>query len=406
MSHFTVLVIGENPEEQLAPYNENTSSCDKEWLEFGDEEDEYLKKYNEGEKEMIKMPDGRLLFSWDDEFKKKDAIGFGTNTHEVPDNLEKVMVKHKDRYPTFENFMEEWAGYEERDPQTGRYGHWHNPNAKWDWYELGGRWSGYFKLKDHIQEKTSITQAEKMVLALNYGLTVNVVDKYIDLFKKGKDAVEKEMFNNPISGGFHFQRDLENIIKPKYDTAKLGATGLGANIAKGGYADQALKKDIDFEGMVKEAEDKAKNKYEKLERLLGETIPKLEYSWEEVLEGEKFKEWDINKKRDFYHGQEAKNIINKAVDNKSLSDDDRSFLRWLEIEDYQCSKEDYIKKAGEDCISTYALVKDGKWYKKGDMGWFGCSSNEKDQKKWNEEFIDILKNLPDDTMLSVYDCHI
>lgn len=35
----------------------------------------------------------------------------------------------------------------EVDKTTGRKGYWHNPNAKWDWYELGGRWRGTLKLK-------------------------------------------------------------------------------------------------------------------------------------------------------------------------------------------------------------------------------------------------------------------
>ena len=37
MSHFTVMVIGDNPEEQLAPYQENNmGDCPQEYLEFND----------------------------------------------------------------------------------------------------------------------------------------------------------------------------------------------------------------------------------------------------------------------------------------------------------------------------------------------------------------------------------
>ena len=28
------------------------------------------------------------------------------------------------------------------DEETGKHGYWENPNAKWDWYQLGGRWPG------------------------------------------------------------------------------------------------------------------------------------------------------------------------------------------------------------------------------------------------------------------------
>ena len=33
------------------------------------------------------------------------------------------------------------------DDETGKRGYWENPNAKWDWYRLGGRASGLMKLK-------------------------------------------------------------------------------------------------------------------------------------------------------------------------------------------------------------------------------------------------------------------
>ncbi len=33
------------------------------------------------------------------------------------------------------------------DSITGKKGYWHNPNARWDWYSIGGRWAGKLKLK-------------------------------------------------------------------------------------------------------------------------------------------------------------------------------------------------------------------------------------------------------------------
>ena len=40
------------------------------------------------------------------------------------------------------------------------------------------------------------------------------------------------------------------------------------------------------------------------------------------------------------------------------------------------------------------------------MGWFGMTSNEKEQNDWNKEFYDMIKSLPEDTLLTVVDCHI
>jgi hypothetical protein len=57
-------------------------------------------------------------------------------------------------------------------------------------------------------------------------------------------------------------------------------------------------------------------------------------------------------------------------------------------------------------LTTFALIKDGKWYEKGDMGWWGMVGNEKDEKEWDDEFKKLISDLPDDELISIYDCHI
>jgi len=44
--------------------------------------------------------------------------------------------------PDFDRFVRSFTDYQHRDPQTGRYGRWLNPIGYWDWWELGGRFSG------------------------------------------------------------------------------------------------------------------------------------------------------------------------------------------------------------------------------------------------------------------------
>lgn len=70
------------------------------------------------------------------------------------------------------------------------------------------------------------------------------------------------------------------------------------------------------------------------------------------------------------------------------------------------SRGDFIEKARRSCAVTFAVLYNGKWYEKGEMGWWGMVSNEKDQNEWNDQFYELLESLPDDTLLSVYDCHI
>lgn len=145
MSHFAVAVISDGTktiEELLAPYQENNmEDCPKEFLEFNDIEEEYREEYENGGGEYVFMPDGRRLLPWDEEFRVKGGIGFGTDTHKVPDYLERRLIPFKETFPTFEDYMRDWC-VEEKDPETGKYGYWENPNAKWDWYQVGGRWCG------------------------------------------------------------------------------------------------------------------------------------------------------------------------------------------------------------------------------------------------------------------------
>ena len=101
MSHFTVLVVGDNQDEQLAPFCEQTDN--PEYLEFNDETEEAEEKYE----------------------------------------------TEKDKYSTFEEFVSEYYGYEWNETEGG-YGYYTNPRAKWDWYQLGGRWTGFFKMKQGI----------------------------------------------------------------------------------------------------------------------------------------------------------------------------------------------------------------------------------------------------------------
>ena len=51
----------------------------------------------------------------------------------------------REKYPTIDKFAKEHFGYRK---VNGRYGYMSNPNAKWDWYSEGGRWSGYLTNKE------------------------------------------------------------------------------------------------------------------------------------------------------------------------------------------------------------------------------------------------------------------
>lgn len=304
MSHLTVLVIGPNPEKQLAPYQENnTGDCPKEYLEFHDVEEKYREQYEE--------------------------------------------ISHEEKYATFEEFIKDRAGYKEKDEVTGKYGYWENPNAKWDWYAFEGHWRGFFKLK-HPNQKTVLG---------SLGAFCNL---------------------------------------PEFDS------------------DQALKKDIDFEGMEEAEAQRAKEKYEMVERFFGGEIPKIEHRWKDIIneKNEKYNKMNHNEKREFYHTQPALMKIKELrkqcwpENTCPFSKEERKMLVWLDLENFQCSKEEYIQTAKAQAYTTFAVIKDGKWYERGEMGWWGCASNEMEEDEWCNKFHTLIHDLPDETLLSVYDYHI
>lgn len=322
MSHFTVLVVGSDYKKQLEKYweldlKEEDAIKDPRSV-FNDKTDEYLDEYQNKTIEKVLMPDGRELFKWDEEFLVQNPKNPLCKNTVIPENLEIKKYKFSELYETFDIFMTEWHGSTKLS--NGRYGYYYNPNAKWDWYQVGGRWNGFFKLKEGITGEC------------------------------GKPGV--------------FGDKRESLS---------------------GRADIARKGDIDFEGMRSEYVDECYADYVKFHDIVsGREIPK----WSEFLE----KYNNIEEARDSYWENE---VIKDLTKNK-----------FFDFEYFIKPKDEFLKWARNNAIATYALLYQGNWHEKGEMGWFGISSNEKNEDLWLEEFNNILDSLPDDEILTIVDCHI
>jgi len=214
-------------------------------------------------------------------------------------------------YSSFEAYCDEQRGFVKAS--DGRWGYTYNPNAKWDWWQIGGRFPNRF-----------------LVLA---GLQ--------DCIPSAKDD------------------DGESAIPPEgYQ-----------------YADAARKKDICWDVMRKIAVDTVEKRYQKcvrafetkdltdfgpLCRILDEGIS----AWGEML---------------YLKGE----TLDEYKARKGATDLDR----------YMCH--------------TYAFIdRNGDWAGSGDMGWFGISSNDKDERAWNDEIQKLMNEAKDDDFLAIVDCHI
>jgi hypothetical protein len=131
MSHYSVLIIGKDPERQLYPYEE-----------LAGEEDP----------DPDRTPsDPRLEFAVD-----VPAGEFEAKAREIIANLETEGVSSpsaglSERYRRLldqgraEDILAHWFGGQKR--RNGDWGRYRNPNAQWDWFRFGGRWAGKLLLK-------------------------------------------------------------------------------------------------------------------------------------------------------------------------------------------------------------------------------------------------------------------
>lgn len=298
MSHFAVMVIGENPEQQLAPYHE---------FECTGENDQYVQDVDITDDVRKQMADEKETLA-----EALEYHGIGEDRIVECESLVNRNDKHKFGYAIVRNG--------ELIKAVDRT----NPNKKWDWYLLGGRFTGHFKVKN------------------------------------GQDGA-------------------------------VGKPGLLTAPAPTGYADALLKGSVDIDGMRNEAENKARERYRRFHALLGDApFPK---TWESVRNENA---GNIDAARRAYHEQIA---------IKRLAGDDE--FRWEDrIERYAVAEDEFAKVARDEALVCFAVVKDGKWYERGRMGWWACVSDEKDRDVWCQEFSKLIDSVSDDTLLSVYDCHI
>lgn len=105
----------------------------------------------------------------------------------------------------------------EVDPVMGKRGYWQNPNAKWDWYQIGGRWSGYF---EHNGKEYNTIPVDWYPEGIDQKRYDNAIADY-NKWKSGV-ASEEEL---PFELAF-FKREY---IEEKYPTAEFYAMIRAAN---------------------------------------------------------------------------------------------------------------------------------------------------------------------------------
>ncbi len=161
-------------------------------------------------------------------------------------------------------------------------------------------------------------------------------------------------------------------------------------------ADQAFKMDIDFEKTRDRFVKKAQKEYDKIAGLFEGAIPQLRYLWNDPI----FKNMGIDEKRKFYHDQKAMRRVDKA---RKLHP--AVLNLFFNIENYQGIKDDYIKRYRELAFTTFAVLKDDKWYERESGHLFESTKDNKYLERWSKECNDLIDSASEDVLLSVYICH-
>ena len=62
---------------------------------------------------------------------------------------------------------------------------------------------------------------------------------------------------------------------------------------------------------------------------------------------------------------------------------------------------------GANCpVAPFAILHDGNWMEKGEMGWWGISDDKYTEENWAKFFKDFIEKLDPETEITIVDCHI
>lgn len=199
MSHFTVLVhipfeevqngdISKLLAEKLQPFHEfECTGIKDQYVQEYDETEEQLASYEIDTTDVV-YKDGEIFGTRYSEqcesFWKRNEIGISSEDEFILPNgyelRENTLLKE---VYTFEEYLSTWHGYaldgKHSDFRDGRFYSYSNPNRKWDWWTVGGRWKGHFLTKDG--KKEDLIQFKDWDLV---GAMATAVQNHVHFFEK------------------------------------------------------------------------------------------------------------------------------------------------------------------------------------------------------------------------------
>lgn len=357
MSHFTVVVVGEDVEGQLAPYDEDISVAPYRRYWDSDEIERWEGILSEGDNERpVLTPAGEKA------------------------TLEEIVAVYNERYgEDGELFVDDGGIYEMTT---------YNPKSRWDWYQIGGRWQGYFavRLWSSQSQAWNTIHDEAVMRGLEPEAAVAEADRY---------------------------RDARTVFAPTLGEPSWMSEGKDvpsvAGVLVPSEADVLLRGDVDAEAMRTAAATSAGEWWDRVHAVVAD-LPEAT-PWEDFVLRVKEKEFGIEEAREQYHAQaRIKAVAEHDRAEAQKKDDAQILVGWGGdgVDEYQrYTREQYIERARAAACAPYAYIYKGEWVEPGTMGWFGMSTDtELSRTEYHARFNEMFDSLPADTPLALADCHI
>lgn len=401
MSHFTCLVIGANYEDQLAPFHEyECTGRNDQYVQDVDITEDARAEYADYTRSMMVNDEtGERVDAYDDRFYRDptpeetakigplagsggghgmcwtsrdwgDGLGYRTKIHYTPDGWTEQRVPISE-LQTFAEFVEDYYGAEAipfgQQPKVGPV---EIPRGSETRDQYPHRFG--YALLDENGEVSKVIDRTNPNKEWDWYV---VGGRWRGLFplKEGA-ALKAEDLGEPGTG--------ETVLGPNRTKEHL----------QNRKVDHIRKGDVDFERARDEAAEQANKQFDVWEECF--TKHGKPRSWTEIREEN---ENNIEKARELYHEQPCIAAWQKTDDYYPFTNP---------VEEYGFDREAHVQRWRNRALVPFAVVKDGKWHEKGSMGWWGIVSDERDQEEWNTEVQRLYDDLPDDTMLTLIDCHI
>lgn len=238
-----------------------------------------------------------------------------------------------------------------------------NPDSKWDWYEIGGRWTGFFKARDgQVGEPGVLTDpARKSHFDVVVKRDVDFASMRMDKGQKAGATWDKVQAIVQANGG----------MPPHWNTI----------LSKQNGADRAW-------ADVRKKHGCGDDVYDTLDEDLRRRLIEQARA-------------DFNAPTDAARAEYHSLPVISALRAKGL-------LPWFGEfrEVYDVTRDEFVRRAEDSAAVPFALLINGSWNEKGRMGWFGISNDKMTQDEWNKKVWEVLLGLPDDAVLIAVGCHI